>query len=100
MVQICFRIKNAQNLLKCSLIDISNMPILIEMSKKKKKYLPPVRPKLVPKEKMRRIFSNLAHLIFQISNDQYFNGKNNSYQIILSNLNKFREFFILGPIWA
>ena len=77
------------------------MPILIEMSKKKKKkYLPPVRPKLVPKEKMRRIFSNLAHLIFQISNDQYFNVKNNSYQIILSNLNKFRGFFILGPIWA
>ena len=66
------------------------MPILIEMSKKKKKkYLPPVRPKLVPKEKMRRIFSNLAHLIFQISNDQYFNVKNNSYQIILSTLNKF-----------
>ena len=29
------------------------------------KYLPPVRPKLVPKLKMLRVFLNLAHLVFQ-----------------------------------
>ena len=29
------------------------------------KYLPPVRSKFVPKSNMLRIYSNLAHLIFQ-----------------------------------
>ena len=44
--QICSRIINAQNLLKCSLTDISNMPILILKSKVNFiKYLPHVKPK-------------------------------------------------------
>ena len=62
------KIKNAQNLLKSGTFDISSMPISILMSKTIfKKYLPPVRPKLVPKSKLRRIYWNLAQLIFRIS---------------------------------
>ena len=61
------KIKYAQKLLKFGLIDISSMPISILMSKIiLMKYLPPVRPKLVPKMKMLRIYRNLPHLIFQI----------------------------------
>ena len=30
------------------------------------KYLPPVRPKMVPKSKMLRNYQNLANLIFQV----------------------------------
>ena len=44
--------KNAQNLLKFGLIDISNMPISILMSKMIFiKYLAPVRPKFVQNQK-------------------------------------------------
>ena len=44
------------------------MPTSILMSKIIfKKYLPPVEPKLVPKLKVRRIYWNLAQLIFGIS---------------------------------
>ena len=35
------------------------------------KYLPPVRPKLVPKFKVLRIFSNLVHSIVQICQSQF-----------------------------
>ena len=47
------QIKNAQNILKFSTFDISNM--LISILKLKiffTKYLPPVRPKLIPKLKV------------------------------------------------
>ena len=48
--QIGPKIKNAQNLLKFGLTDISNVPISILMSKIIfMKYLPPVRPKLASK---------------------------------------------------
>ena len=44
--------KSTQNSLKFGLVDISNMPILILKSKINfMKYLPPLRPKLVPKIK-------------------------------------------------
>ena len=47
--QISPKIKNAQNVLKFSTFDISNILISILMSKVIFiKYLPPVRPKLVP----------------------------------------------------
>ena len=49
--------ENAQKLLKLDTVDISNMSILILMSKIIFiKNLPPVRPKLVPKLKMRRFY--------------------------------------------
>ena len=49
--------ENAHNLFKFGRIDISNMPILIFISKMIfMKYLPPVRPKLVPEFKMLRIY--------------------------------------------
>ena len=45
--------KSTQNSLKFGLVDISNMPILILKSKINfMKYLPTIRPKLVPKLKM------------------------------------------------
>ena len=48
-------IENAQKLLKFGTVDISNMSVSILMSKMIFiKNLPPVRPKLVPKLKMRR----------------------------------------------
>ena len=53
LAQISSKIKNTQNLLKIGLLNISNMPISILNSKKKKiKYLPPVTPKLVSKLKI------------------------------------------------
>ena len=55
--QIGWKMKNALNLLKFGLFDISNMKILILKSKIIfMKYLPIVRPKLVPKLKMLRIY--------------------------------------------
>ena len=55
--QIGPKIKSTQNLLKFSIFDISNMPISILMSKMIfMKYLPPGRPKFVPKLKMLRIY--------------------------------------------
>ena len=80
--QILFSVKthplfgpNCSKNQKCSkLIEIwhiqyanPNMPIAILTSKMIFiKYLPPGRPKLVPKLKMLKIYSDLAHLIFQI----------------------------------
>ena len=50
---MCSKIKNAQNVLKFGSLDISNMPILILMSKKIIiKHLLPVRSKLVSKMKV------------------------------------------------
>ena len=47
--------------------DISNIPILILMSKIIFiKYVPLVRPKLIPKLKVLRIYRNLARSIFQV----------------------------------
>ena len=61
-----FKIENAQDLLKFGTFDISNIPILILMWKIIFiKYLPPVWPKLVPKLKVLRIYSDLAHSILQ-----------------------------------
>ena len=68
LTQIGPKIKKAQNLLKFGTFDILNTPISIQMSKMIFiKYLPPVRPKLVPILKMLRIYWDLAHLIFRIS---------------------------------
>ena len=51
------KIKNAQNLLKFRICDISNIPISILMSKIIFiEYLPPVQPKMVPKSKVLRIY--------------------------------------------
>ena len=51
------KIKSAQNLLKFGTLDIANMPISILMSKIIfMKHLPIVKPKLVPKSKMLRIY--------------------------------------------
>ena len=53
--------------MKFSLIDISNMPILILKSKIYfMKYLSSSRPKLAPKLKLLRICWNLVYLIFQV----------------------------------
>ena len=59
------KIKIAQILLKLGAFDISNIPILILMSKLVFiKQLLPIKPKLVPRLKILRIYLNLAHLIF------------------------------------
>ena len=51
------KIKNAQNLLKFCICDISNISISILMSKTIViEYLPPVQPKMVPKSKVLRIY--------------------------------------------
>ena len=51
------KIKSAQNLLKFGTLDIANMPISILMSKIIfMKHLRIVKPKLVPKSKMLRIY--------------------------------------------
>ena len=44
------------------------------------KYFAPVRPKLVPKLKVLKIYWNLAHFVFRIS-DLDFNGKDKFYEI-------------------
>ena len=68
--------KNVQNLLKFGTFDISNIQISILMWKMIFiKYLSSVGPKLIPKLKVPRIYWDLAHLIFQIS-DLDFNVKN------------------------
>ena len=46
-----------------------------------KKYLPPVGPKLVPKLTMLRIYWNLTHLIFRVSQCWNFDVKDYFYQI-------------------
>ena len=58
--------------MKFGTIDISNISVLILMSKIIFiKYLPSVRSKLVPKLKVLRIYWNLAHSIFQICQSQF-----------------------------
>ena len=70
--QIGSKIKITQNLLKFGTFNISNIPISILISKIIfMKYLPPVRPKLVAKLKVPRIYWNLAHLTFQICRCQF-----------------------------
>ena len=64
LAQICSRIKNAQNFFKFSLIDISNMLILI--LKSKIIFMKLLPPKLARKLKMLLIYLNLAYVIFQI----------------------------------
>ena len=65
MVQIRAKIQSLQNLLKFGTIDISNIPISILISKITfKKYFLPVKPKLVSKLKMLKIYRNLG--IFDI----------------------------------
>ena len=55
------QIKSAQNLLEFGTTDVSNISISILMSKIVFiKYLPPVRPKLVPKLKMLRMYLYLG----------------------------------------
>ena len=67
------------------------MPISISMSKMIfMKYLPPVRPKLIPKLKMLRIYWNLAHLVFWIFRSRFWCQK-----IFLLNI-----YHLLGPIWS
>ena len=69
MAQTGPKIKIAQNLLKFGTSNISSMSISLSMSKIIfMKNLPPVRTKLVPKLKMLKIYWNLTHLIFRISN--------------------------------
>ena len=52
------------------------MPISISMLKIIfKKYLPPVRPKLIPTLKMLTIYWNLAYFIFRISRSQFWRQK-------------------------
>ena len=59
------KIESAQNLLKFGTFDISNMPVLILISKIYFfKYILHVRPKLAQKLKMLKIYWNLAYLIF------------------------------------
>ena len=72
IIQMGPKMKNAQDLLKFSKFDISNIPISILMSKIIFiKYLPPVRSRLVPKLKVLRIYWNLAQLIFRVSRSQF-----------------------------
>ena len=61
------KIKNAQNLSKSGISNISSMPIFILMSKISfKKNLQPIRPKLVPKIKNAKDLSKFG--TFDISN--------------------------------
>ena len=70
---------------------IAHILISISMSKMIfMKYLPPVRPKLVPKSKMLRIYWNLAHLIYGIFQSQIWYQK-----LFLSNI-----YHLLGPNWS
>ena len=86
MVQIGPKIKTAHNLLKFGTFDISNMSISILISKMIfVKYLPPVRPKLVPKLKVPQIYWNWHNWYFTYA-DLDFNVKNdylsNIYQLL------------------
>ena len=65
-----------QNLLKFDIFNILNKPISILMSKKTFiQYLPPPRPKSVPKSKMPRTYVNFKYANFDS------NVKNNIYEI-------------------
>ena len=59
--KISSRIKNAQNLLKFGIFDISNIPISILTSKIfLMNFLPPASPKFVPKLKAPRFYSKFG----------------------------------------
>ena len=91
LAQIGPKIKSDQNLLKFGTFGIWNLPILILMSKMVfDKYFPPVRPKLIPKLKMLRIYWNLTHLIFRISWSLFWCQKWFSLNI----------YHLLGPNWS
>ena len=76
LAQIGPRKKIAQGLLKFGTFDISNIPILILMSKINFiKYLPLLWPKLVLKWKMIRIYWSLTHSIFQICKSEFWSQK-------------------------
>ena len=78
--QIGPKTNSVENLLKFGLIDISDMPISILMSKIYfMKYLPPVRPKLFPKLKMLIIYWNFADMYWWTDFDS--NDKNDFYEI-------------------
>ena len=69
---ICSKIKNARDLLKFGLFDISTIMISILISKTIFiKYLAPVPPKLVQKLKMPKIYWNVAQSIFQICQSRF-----------------------------
>ena len=55
-----------------------------------KKYLPPVRHKLVPKLKMHRIYWNLANVIFRISQSRFWR-----HRLFLLNI-----YHLFGPNWS
>ena len=55
-----------------------------------KKYLPPVRHKLVPKLKMHRIYWNLANVIFRISRSRFW-----CHRLFLLNI-----YHLFGPNWS
>ena len=66
------------------------------------KYLPPVRPKMVPKLKMLRVFWNLAHVLFRISQSRFWCRKLfllNTYHLF--GLNSFQnwKYFEFIEIW-
>ena len=70
--------------MKFGTIDISNIQISILISKIIfKKFSPTVRPKLVPKLKVLRIYWNLAHSIFQICQSKFWCQKWFSWNIYL-----------------
>ena len=82
---------NAQDLLKFGTSDVSNISISILMWQIIfMKYLPPVRPKLVPKLKVFRIYWNLAQLIFRVSRSSFWCQK-----LFLLN-----TYYLLGPKWS
>ena len=92
--------------MKFDTFDISNMPISILMWKIIfMKYLPPVRPKVVTKLKVLRIYWNLANIIFQISRSWFWCQKLfslNTYHLFVpkwsQNL-KCSEFTEIWHIW-
>ena len=91
LAQIGPKIKSDQYLLKFGTFGIWNMLISILMSKIIfHKYFPSVRPKLIPKLKMLRIYWNLTHLIFWISWSPFWCQKWFSLNI----------YHLLGPNWS
>ena len=74
--RISCKIENDQVLIKFATFHISNIPILILMSKIIFiKCLPSLRTKLFPKLKVLRIYWNLAHSIFQRCQSRFWCSK-------------------------
>ena len=90
LAQIGPKIKSTQNLLKFGKFNISNMPISILMSKMVfMKYIL-LGLNWCQNKKMLKIYRNLAHLIFRISQSQFWCQK-------LISLNTYHFF---GPNWS